>query len=71
MSLFKIKRGKPFKCCECNFCGENEKFYNILGDTYCKEHAKEWIEGEILEHFDNYMDDLAELVGVQVLGGFE
>ncbi len=71
MSLFRIKRGKPFKCCECDFCSENEKFYNILGDTYCQACADEWIKDEILENFDRHRDELVEMTGVQVLGGYE
>ena len=69
--MFRFKRPKPFKCCECDFCSENEKFYNILGDTYCRKCADEWIRDEILDTFDDHRDELAEMVGVRVLGGFE
>lgn len=69
--MFRIKRRKPFKCCECDFSSKNEKYYNILGDTYCQKCADEWIKDEILETFDDHRDELAEMVGVQVLEGFE
>ena len=69
--MFRAKYRKPLKCCECDFCGKNERYYNILGDTYCQKCTDEWIRDEILENFDAHRDDLAELVGVQVLGGLE
>lgn len=69
--MFRIKYRNPLKCCECDFCGKGETFYNILGDTYCQKCAYDWIRDEIWEKFDDYKDDLAELVGVQVLGGLE
>ena len=69
--MFRFKRPKPFKCCECDFCSENEKFYNILGDTYCRKCADEWIRDEILDTFDDHRDELAEMVDVRVLEEFE
>jgi hypothetical protein len=70
MSLFRIKHRNPLKCCECDFCIKGETFYNILGDTYCRKCADEWIRDEILDKFDQHRDKLAEMVGVQVLEGF-
>lgn len=67
--MFRVKHRNPFKCCECDFCGKNETFYNILGDTYCRKCADELIKDEILDNFDQHRDELAEMAGVRVLGG--
>lgn len=60
-------RKKPLKCVECDHKIVNERYYNILGDTYCQSCADEYIKDEIMENFSAYRDELAQMIGVQVL----
>jgi Mor family transcriptional regulator len=49
--------------CDHEFA-QGEEYYLIIGESYCRECRDEWIKDEFAENFEQYAEQVAEIMGI-------